>query len=53
MRTNRGLAVIDSNGSGTRNLVFGLWKCHGEIGLRQAEQEFSSFSDFEYPIHHY
>ena len=34
-----------SDGSGTRNLGFGFWMCHGEMGLRQVEQGFSSFFD--------
>ena len=34
---------MTSDGSGTRNLGFGFWKCHGEMGLSQVEQGFSSF----------
>ena len=29
--------------SGTRNLIPGFWKCHGEMDLWQVEQGFSSF----------
>ena len=32
-----------SDGSGTRNPVFGFWKCSGEMGLRQVEQSLSLF----------
>ena len=30
-----------SDGSGTRNLGFGFWKCRGEMVLRKVEQAFS------------
>ena len=36
-------AVVSSDESGTQNLGFGFWKCHGEMGLWQVEQGFSSF----------
>ena len=36
-------AVVNRDGSGTQNLVFGFWKSHGEMGLRQVEQGLSSF----------
>ena len=35
--------ILTSDGSGTRNLGFGFWKYHGEMGLRQVEQGFSSY----------
>jgi hypothetical protein len=31
-----------SDGSGTQNLGFGFWKCHGEMGLRQGAQGYYS-----------
>ena len=35
--------VIVSDGSGFRNLGFGVWKFYGEMGLRQVEQGLSLF----------
>ena len=31
-----------SEGSGTQNLGFGFWKCHGEMGFRQGAQGYCS-----------
>lgn len=37
------IVLCHNDGSGTRNLGFGIWKCCGEMGLMQIEQGFSSF----------
>ena len=34
--TKKGLLLLTSDGSGTRNLGFGFWKCHGEMDLKGA-----------------
>ena len=36
-------ATVSTDGSDTRNLGFGFWKCDGEMGWRQIEESFSSF----------
>ena len=35
------MSILISDGMGTRKLGFGLWKCHGKLGLREIEQGFS------------
>ena len=36
------LRVLDtSDGSGTQNMGFGFWNCHGQMGLRQVDLYFS------------